>query len=88
MKRIVVATATVAMDFDELDQLDPVELPDDREFSILIWGATGPLRAWRERRQSLANASRIFQSWFEQAPQALPEASRWSIWTPWQRNAD
>jgi len=29
------------MDFDELDELDPVELPDDREFSILIWGATG-----------------------------------------------
>ena len=43
MKHIIVATATtVAMDFDELDELDPVELPDDREFSILIWGATGP----------------------------------------------
>ena len=35
----------LAMDFDELDELDPVELPAaperDREFAILIWGATG-----------------------------------------------
>lgn len=56
------------MDFDELDELDPVEVPDEsaREIAIVILGATG--FGWKSRVREMpghmhVTASSISSSW-------------------------